>query len=100
MQQPDEEPAPVAAAREKQAVKLIEIAQNLFSKGQTSSEIGAISVPYKAELAAALGGGDEAEVESQRQAAAMKAAFIEEMVRQVKAEEFDPARLKRALLEA
>ena len=100
MQQPDEEPAPVAAAREKQAVKLIEIAQNLFTKGQTSSEIGAISVPYKAELAAALGGGDEAEVESQRQAAAMKAAFIEEMVRQVKAEEFDPARLKRALLEA
>jgi len=89
----------VAAAREKQAVKLLEIAQNLFSKGQTA-EIGAISVPYKADLAAALGGGDDAELESQRQAAAMKAVFIEEVVRQVKAAEFDPARLKKALLEA
>jgi len=99
MQQPDDEPAPVTAAREKQAAKLLEIAQNLFTKGQTA-EIGVVSVPYKAELAAALGGGDDAEVESQRAAAAMKAAFIEEVVRQVKAEEFDPARLKRALLEA
>jgi hypothetical protein len=92
-------PAEVAAAREKQAAKLLDIAQNLFTKGQTA-EIGAVSVPYKADLAAALGGGDDAEVESQRQAAAMKAAFIEEMVRQVKAKEFYPARLKRALLEA
>jgi len=99
IQQPDEEPAEVAAAREKQAAKLLEIAQNLFSKGQTV-EIGAVSVPYKADLAAALGGDDDAEVESQRQAAAMKAAFIEEVVRQVKAAEFDPARLKKALLEA
>jgi len=99
MQQPDEEPAPVAAAREKQAAKLIEIAQNLFSKGQTA-EIGAVSVPYKADLAAALGGGGDAEVESQRRAAAMKAAFIEEMVRQLKTKEFDAARLKKALLEA
>jgi len=92
-------PPEVMAAREKQAAKLLEIAQNLFTKGQMG-EIGAVSVPYKADLAVALGGGDDAEVESQRQAAAMKAAFIEEMVRQVKAEEFDPARLKKALLEA
>jgi len=99
MQQPDEEPAPVVAAREKQAAKLVEIAQNLFTKGQTA-EIGAVSVPYKADVAAALGGGDDAEVESQRRAAAMKAAFIGEMVRQIKAEEFDPARLKTVLLEA
>ncbi len=99
IQQPDEEPPEVAAAREKQAAKLLEIAQNLFAKRQTA-EIGAVSVPYKAELAVALGGGDEADVESQRRAAAMKAAFIAEMVWQFKSEEFDPARLKKALLEA